>query len=298
MLRCVGSKVALRGAAPVGKGRRGGDRGGRAVRRGVAVVPVARQQEDAPSSSLSAASFGEERLLLMRHAKSSWKEKNLPDHARPLNKRGRRAAQLGAQVLAHKELAPDVIYSSDAERCRETWRLMSSFLEAQQVVWQPQLYLATSPAQVAQALGGQLQGRTPLLLGHNPNWEQLLEHLTTTWYRMPTGAVAVLRRRRPGTLVVEDKQDEEEDEEEGHQHHNNNSSSSSSSSSTSSSTERQSHKGKRRGKVEEEEEEEETAAAQLAHPPEWFARGSWQLEELLLPRVLTVQYEELQQQLQ
>ena len=32
-------------------------------------------------------------LLLMRHAKSSWKEENLSDHERPLKKRGRKDAK-------------------------------------------------------------------------------------------------------------------------------------------------------------------------------------------------------------
>ena len=32
------------------------------------------------------------RLILMRHAKSSWKYHDLSDHERPLNKRGRKAA--------------------------------------------------------------------------------------------------------------------------------------------------------------------------------------------------------------
>jgi phosphohistidine phosphatase SixA len=31
-------------------------------------------------------------LLVLRHAKSSWKEQDLPDHDRPLNKRGKNDA--------------------------------------------------------------------------------------------------------------------------------------------------------------------------------------------------------------
>ena len=36
-------------------------------------------------------------LLLLRHAKSSWDEGSLSDHARPLNMRGRRAADAMAE---------------------------------------------------------------------------------------------------------------------------------------------------------------------------------------------------------
>jgi len=44
------------------------------------------------------------RLILMRHAKSDWGDPGLPDHDRPLNKRGRRAAT----ALGHwlRDIAP------------------------------------------------------------------------------------------------------------------------------------------------------------------------------------------------
>jgi len=42
------------------------------------------------------------RLLLVRHAKSSWKHSSLPDHERPLNRRGERNRwQLGAYLREH-----------------------------------------------------------------------------------------------------------------------------------------------------------------------------------------------------
>jgi phosphohistidine phosphatase len=43
------------------------------------------------------------RLILMRHAKSSWKYPELSDHERPLNKRGRKAAGKIAKELIRLE---------------------------------------------------------------------------------------------------------------------------------------------------------------------------------------------------
>lgn len=65
------------------------------------------------------------RLTLMRHAKSSWHDDNLPDHDRPLNARGRRDAPRMAARLA--TLAPPVSHlcCSSAERTRETAALMA-----------------------------------------------------------------------------------------------------------------------------------------------------------------------------
>jgi phosphohistidine phosphatase len=41
-------------------------------------------------------------LLLSRHAKSSWKDPNLPDHDRPLNKRGQNDAPRMGRYLKMK----------------------------------------------------------------------------------------------------------------------------------------------------------------------------------------------------
>ena len=46
------------------------------------------------------------RLLLLRHAKSSWGNPSLQDFARPLNERGRGAADLMGRFLATRGLTP------------------------------------------------------------------------------------------------------------------------------------------------------------------------------------------------
>jgi phosphohistidine phosphatase len=59
-------------------------------------------------------------LLLMRHAKSSWKEKNLPDHDRSLKKRGKKNAIQVGELLKTKGLVPQKIFCSTAERASKT----------------------------------------------------------------------------------------------------------------------------------------------------------------------------------
>ena len=103
------------------------------------------------------------RLILMRHAKSSWKHPGLDDHARPLNGRGRRSATALGAWLRSKGLAPDHILSSSSMRTRETciglgFSCDMSFLDG--------LYHA-GPDQMLQVLRG--AGRNcVLMLGHNP----------------------------------------------------------------------------------------------------------------------------------
>jgi phosphohistidine phosphatase len=55
-------------------------------------------------------------LLILRHAKSSWKENGLADHDRSLNKRGRRDAPRIGELLRERGLVPDMILSSSATK--------------------------------------------------------------------------------------------------------------------------------------------------------------------------------------
>jgi len=59
-------------------------------------------------------------ILILRHAKSSWKHSELSDHDRPLNKRGEREAPRVGQLLRDEGLLPEVILSSTARRARDT----------------------------------------------------------------------------------------------------------------------------------------------------------------------------------
>ena len=66
------------------------------------------------------------RLLLLRHAKSSWSEPGASDHDRPLNRRGQEAAPRIGAYLARHRLIPDRVLCSTARRARETWELVAT----------------------------------------------------------------------------------------------------------------------------------------------------------------------------
>ncbi|MGB7955409.1 MAG: histidine phosphatase family protein [Candidatus Nitrosopolaris sp.] len=59
-------------------------------------------------------------VLILRHAKSSWKHPELADHDRPLNKRGKRDAQRMGELLRNEHLIPESVISSTAIRARDT----------------------------------------------------------------------------------------------------------------------------------------------------------------------------------
>src|SRR2546421_12662758 len=64
------------------------------------------------------------KLLLLRHAKSSWKDASLGDFDRPLNKRGLKAAPMVGEIIRKRKLRPELVLSSPAERAKETTRLV------------------------------------------------------------------------------------------------------------------------------------------------------------------------------
>ena len=132
-------------------------------------------------------------LLLLRHAKSSWKDAELRDHERPLNGRGKRDAPQVGRLLAEQGLVPDLIASSTARRARKTAEKVaeaSGYVGALDAA--AALYLATPQAiaQVIRLLPDEA-GRV-LLVGHNPGLEELLAELTGRHERLPTAALAHL----------------------------------------------------------------------------------------------------------
>lgn len=107
------------------------------------------------------------RLILLRHAKSSWDDPRQSDHDRPLNARGRRAADNIGGWLADRRLVPDTVLSSDSARTRETWERVAARLSAPPTArFLPGLYHATAEGMLS--VLHTAQGRTVMMIGHNP----------------------------------------------------------------------------------------------------------------------------------
>jgi len=68
------------------------------------------------------------KLILVRHAKSSWKH-NVIDHERPLNKRGLEDASLVAKAFENYGFSVDLVIGSDAYRAKKTLEIFMSKLE-------------------------------------------------------------------------------------------------------------------------------------------------------------------------
>ncbi len=134
------------------------------------------------------------RLILLRHAKSDWSRPDLPDHDRPLARRGRLAAPLMGAWLTEMGFVPDAALVSSSVRTRETWaRLTATLPSAPEPILAPEIYEA-EPDALLDAVRRAPAAETLLMLGHCPGLELLAARLARKPLRMPTAAAAVFER--------------------------------------------------------------------------------------------------------
>ncbi len=140
-------------------------------------------------------------LYLLRHAKSSWADPDLPDHDRPLTPRGERAARRIAVHIRRERIRPGLVLCSTAARARRTLEIIASALgDAVAVRVEDGLYgveaedLLTRLREVPDAVDA------VLVVGHNPGLQELAVELAGEG---DTGALRRLNEKFPtGALAT------------------------------------------------------------------------------------------------
>jgi len=135
-------------------------------------------------------------IILVRHAKSSWRDPSLDDHSRPLNKRGKRDAPEMGDRLAQRGYQPDLLVSSSADRALETARTMAGELgyPLEHIRVEERLYHASFDELLGVIRGVDESVGTLMLFGHNPGFTDLANLLgPRDIFNMPTCAVLHLR---------------------------------------------------------------------------------------------------------
>jgi len=135
-------------------------------------------------------------LLLIRHAKSSWKDEKLPDRERPLNTRGKIDAPLMGQILFEKNIIPDLVLSSTAKRAKKTAQKIFfdiyGFMESQIHLTDDRYFTGVLFHMLI--INTLLDKKnTVALVGHNPDFVDLIDFLTNeSVQEMPTSGVYCL----------------------------------------------------------------------------------------------------------
>jgi len=128
------------------------------------------------------------KLVLIRHAKSSWDDPFLDDHARPLAERGYRDAPKMAQRLKKKEIFPDAILSSDANRAKSTALIMAENLgfPKDDIHFSAKLYHASPETILEEIKRTHDSVKTLFIFGHNPGFNELIWKMDGEIDNLPT----------------------------------------------------------------------------------------------------------------
>ena len=132
-------------------------------------------------------------VILIRHAKSSWKDRDLRDMERLLNKRGQRDAPMMGQRLAARWGSIDALVSSPARRALDTAEAIADELDVSRgdIVVDDRVYHASSGELLDVIVGFDEGWDRVALVGHNPGIHELAEGLTDLDVRkFPTCAIA------------------------------------------------------------------------------------------------------------
>lgn len=141
-------------------------------------------------------------LVVMRHAKSSWKT-NDADLFRPLSGRGTRDAVVAGQELSGTTF--DVVLCSPAERVAQTWQCLElNGVAAQRVEIAESIYQGSTPELLRLLRALPPEAQRVLLLGHEPTVSDLVLTLSgasplreRVERKFPTNALAVLTVKSP-----------------------------------------------------------------------------------------------------
>ena len=131
------------------------------------------------------------RVLLLRHGKSKRGPEYDTDFERPLAGRGKRDSVKLGEHLVQQDLVPDLIYSSPAQRARQTAERCAEAAGYGGEIWfHDALYMGGVDAYLGLLAATDDTVITVLFVGHNPDMAEMVETLSRRWARMPTAALA------------------------------------------------------------------------------------------------------------
>jgi len=149
-------------------------------------------------------SAGDERhrLVLVRHAKSSWDDPALSDHDRPLARRGHKAVKRMRPHLEARGVRADVVLCSSARRTRQTLDGIEAGLGGPpRIEIEDGLYGAGADQILARLARLDDAIATAVLIGHNPGIADVVDLLAGTDQDVPTGAIADLSFTGPWSAL-------------------------------------------------------------------------------------------------
>jgi len=149
-------------------------------------------------------------LIVLRHAKSSWKTPDL-DIRRPLAERGQQDAEAAGAVLAEYDI--DLVLCSSATRALQTWEhAVAGGAACDDVRYSEAIYHAWADELISELRDVPEASPTVVLIGHQPTLSDLVlglakpsELTARAAERFPTCALSVLTYRGAWKTLGEGK---------------------------------------------------------------------------------------------
>lgn len=136
-------------------------------------------------------------IILVRHAKSSWKDLSLDDFDRPLNKRGKTNAPFMGEKLKERQIMPDLILSSPAKRARKTATTVAKKIgyPKKKIIFDDNMYHSSEWYLLELVRNQDDKYETLMLFGHNPGFNSFADILLkkNPVYNIPTTGVYCIK---------------------------------------------------------------------------------------------------------
>lgn len=133
------------------------------------------------------------KLIIVRHAKSSWDFPELSDYDRPLNRRGKKNAPEMGRRLASRGILPDMIISSPAKRAAATAKRIAMEIgySIKDIKKEPLFYHGSMNDIINVVKSSSNKISTLMIFGHNPDLTSVTNSLTgSDIYNIPTCGIA------------------------------------------------------------------------------------------------------------
>lgn len=139
------------------------------------------------------------KLIVIRHAKSSWDDPSLDDFDRPLNKRGEKDAPRIGKLLREMKIVPDYLITSPAVRTMETCKQIAKKLDfpSNKIIRNQRLYHAEKEVilQVVKEIIDRKNDdeEIAMLFGHNPGLTEFVNAISNEAIaNIPTCGVVII----------------------------------------------------------------------------------------------------------
>ena len=129
-------------------------------------------------------------VYFLRHGEADWPKWKKSDDERPLTKRGKKQMRDVARFLDHLKVRPDLIVTSPLPRAAQTAEIAADYLKAK--LRKDELLAPGFGASKLPTVLKRHGARVLMLVGHEPDFTQVISELTGASLKLSKGGVALL----------------------------------------------------------------------------------------------------------